>query len=103
MQTQLSITALSLADQLKATTGAEDPLLDVRQVAAVRHESVPTIWRRVAEGSLPRPLKLGRLSRWPLSEVLGSIERAKAARSLVAGGPARASSVQLWGVKHANP
>jgi predicted DNA-binding transcriptional regulator AlpA len=58
-----------------------DPLLTVREAAALLQISVPTFWRRVADQTVPRPVKLGGLSRWPRSEILMVIETAKAARS----------------------
>lgn len=58
-----------------------DPLLTVREAAALLQLSVPTFWRRVADRTVPRPLKLGGLSRWPRSEVLAVIDKAKAARA----------------------
>jgi predicted DNA-binding transcriptional regulator AlpA len=60
--------------------GLVDPLLTVRESARVLQISVPTFWRRVADGTVPKPLKLGGLSRWPESEILAVIEQAKAAR-----------------------
>lgn len=57
-----------------------DPLVNVEEGAALLHMSVPTFWRRVADGTVPKPVKLGNLSRWPKSEILGVIETAKAAR-----------------------
>lgn len=58
-----------------------DPLLKDREAAPLLGISVPTFWRRVADGTIPKPIKLGVLSRWPQSEILAVIERAKAARS----------------------
>jgi len=57
-----------------------DPLLKDREAAPILGISIPTFWRRVADGTIPKPLKLGSLSRWPRSEILEVIERAKAAR-----------------------
>lgn len=57
-----------------------DPLLKAREGAAVLQMSVPTFWRRVADGTVPKPVKLGGLSRWPQSEILSVIEQAKARR-----------------------
>jgi predicted DNA-binding transcriptional regulator AlpA len=57
-----------------------DPLLTVREGAAVLQMSVPTFWRRVADGTVPKPVKIGSLSRWPRSEILSVIEQAKARR-----------------------
>lgn len=61
-------------------TQTVDPLLTVREVAALLRRSVPSVFRGVAKGDLPRPVKLGASSRWPRSEILAVIERAKAAR-----------------------
>ena len=59
----------------------EDPLLIAREAAAILQISVPTFWRRVSDGTITKPVKLGGLSRWPKSEILAVIETAKAARS----------------------
>jgi len=61
-----------------------DPLLTAREGAKVLQVSIPTFWRRVADGTVPPPVKIGCLSRWPRSEILAVIEDAKAARNLVA-------------------
>ena len=60
---------------------AADPLLIAREGAAILQISVPTFWRRVADGTITKPVKLGGLSRWPKSEILAVIETAKAART----------------------
>ncbi|VDS07167.1 Helix-turn-helix domain protein [Paracoccus haematequi] len=57
-----------------------DPLLKDKEAAPLLGISVPTFWRRVADGTIPKPVKLGSTSRWPQSEILEVIERAKAAR-----------------------
>lgn len=57
-----------------------DPLLTAKESARLLTISEPTFWRHVGNGKLPRPIKLGHLSRWPRSELLGVIERAKIAR-----------------------
>lgn len=57
-----------------------DPLLTVRESAAYLQISIPTFWRRVADGTIPKPVKLGGLSRWPKSEIVAVIEDAKARR-----------------------
>lgn len=62
------------------TQSQPDPLLTVREVAAMLAISLPSVFRRVAAGDLPRPIKLGASSRWPQSEILAVIEAAKAAR-----------------------
>lgn len=58
-----------------------DPLLTAREGAAILQVSIPTFWRRVADGTVPKPVKIGALSRWPRSEVLAVIEQAKARRA----------------------
>lgn len=57
-----------------------DPLLNAREAAPILGVSMPTFWRRVADGTISKPIKLGALSRWPRSEILAVIERAKVAR-----------------------
>ena len=57
-----------------------DPLLKDKEAAALLEVSHATFWRRVADGTVPRPIKIGAMSRWPRSEILAVIERAKAAR-----------------------
>ena len=61
-----------------------DPLLTAREGAAVLQISIPTFWRRVADGTIPKPVKLDGLSRWPKSEIIAVIETAKARRIIVA-------------------
>jgi excisionase family DNA binding protein len=58
-----------------------DPLLTAREGAALLQISVPTFWRWAANGTLPKPVKLGSMSRWPQSELLQFVERAKAKRN----------------------
>ncbi len=58
-----------------------DPLLNVKQSAAFLQVSVPTFWRRVKDGTVPKPIKIGTLSRWPQSEIVAVLEQAKARRA----------------------
>ncbi len=57
-----------------------DPLLTAREGAAFLQISIPTFWRRVADGTVPKPVKIGSLSRWPRTEIVAVIENAKAQR-----------------------
>lgn len=57
-----------------------DPLIRDREGAELLACSVPTFWRRVADGTIPPALKIGGISRWPQSEIIAVIERAKAQR-----------------------
>ena len=58
-----------------------DPLLTARESAIYLQISVPTFWRRVADGTVTKPVKIGSLSRWPRSEIIEVIETAKAQRN----------------------
>ncbi|MFJ1307975.1 helix-turn-helix transcriptional regulator [Agrobacterium sp. P15N1-A] len=62
-------------------TGSADTLLRDKEVAAQLRVSVPTVWRRVKDGTIPRPLKIGSLSRWQQSDISAVIEAAKAQRA----------------------
>jgi predicted DNA-binding transcriptional regulator AlpA len=57
-----------------------DPLLNDKEAIAILGVSKSTFWRWKRVGTIPKPVKIGGLSRWPLSEILEVIERAKAAR-----------------------
>ncbi len=57
-----------------------DKLLKITEVAQIYNASIPTVWRRINDGTLPPPIKFGRLSRWPESEVIAAINAAKAKR-----------------------
>ena len=56
-----------------------NPLLKASECAEMLHVSEPTFWRRVADGTLPKPIKIGHLSRWQQTDLLEAIERLKAA------------------------
>jgi predicted DNA-binding transcriptional regulator AlpA len=43
--------------------------------------STSTWWRRVADGTINPPVKIGGASRWPLSEIEALIDAAKAQRN----------------------
>ena len=51
------------------------------ELAEILGCSRTTVWRRVADGTLPKPVKLGGLSRFVLSEQIGVVEAAMAARN----------------------
>lgn len=44
-----------------------DPYLSDKQGAKFFGVSVATFWRRVQDGTVPRPVKFGGSSRWPQS------------------------------------
>ncbi len=58
----------------------DDILITDKQGASLLLCSVPTFWRRVKDGTIPKPLKIGRTSRWLRSDILAVIERAAAER-----------------------
>ena len=63
------------------TTHNEGPmLLDVKAVAALFQSSPATIWRRVNDGTMPRPVRIGGMTRWARDEIDAVIGRAKAVR-----------------------
>ncbi len=63
------------------TTHNEGPLLlDVKAVAALFQSSPATIWRRVNDGTLPQPVRIGGMTRWARDEIDAVIDRAKRAR-----------------------
>ncbi|EEZ31813.1 AlpA family transcriptional regulator [Ochrobactrum sp. MH181795] len=57
-----------------------DPLLTVRECTKLLQMSVPTFYRRVADGTFPKPIKMGALSRWSQAEIIAAIEDAKSKR-----------------------
>lgn len=58
----------------------KDPLVRDREGAAMIGASVSTFWRRVQDGVIPRPIKIGGLSRWKKSEIETVIAKAEAER-----------------------
>jgi predicted DNA-binding transcriptional regulator AlpA len=60
-----------------------EPLLRDVEAAEILACSRATLWRRVADGTVPPPIKFGGASRWPLSEILAVVEKAKAVRDLL--------------------
>lgn len=58
-----------------------DKLLTAREVGAILRISQASIYRRLADGTLPKPMKVGRLIRWPESEIIASVKAAKERRA----------------------
>lgn len=56
-------------------------LLTDKEVGALLGISRASVWNRVSDGTLQKPVKLGRTSRFPQSEILGAIEAAKQQRA----------------------
>jgi predicted DNA-binding transcriptional regulator AlpA len=57
-------------------------LLTYREATALLNLSVPSFWRRVADGTIPKPIKIGHSSRWIQAELLAFVEAARAKRDL---------------------
>ena len=57
-----------------------DPLIKDGEAAGMLGCSKSTFWRRVADGTIPRPVKIGGMSRWLQSEIKAVIEQAIAQR-----------------------
>ncbi|NOR64110.1 MAG: helix-turn-helix domain-containing protein [Rhodobacteraceae bacterium] len=57
-----------------------DLLLKDGEAATMLGCSKSTLWRRVSDGTIPRPVKIGGMSRWLQSEIKAVIEQAIAQR-----------------------
>jgi predicted DNA-binding transcriptional regulator AlpA len=68
----------------KTTGGAEqvvgDTLLDLKTVANVLGIGTRSVWRGIARGDFPPPVKIGRSCRWFTSDLLEFQERLRASR-----------------------
>ncbi len=58
-------------------------LVSLDGVAAMLDVSKREVYRLIAAGELPQPVKIGRLSKLPVGEVLAYVERLKSMRSEV--------------------
>lgn len=54
---------------------AVEEMLDLHAVAKVLAVDERTVWRRVADGTLPRPVKVGRAARWFASDIANFQQR----------------------------
>ena len=61
-------------------SGKTDRLISVKDTARALGCSVATVWRRVADGTISKPVKIGGMTRWPESEITALIESVKAER-----------------------
>lgn len=68
-------------EALNMVASDTEPLIRDGDAARILCCSKATFWRRVADGTIPRPVKIGGMSRWPRSEILDVIELAKIERS----------------------
>lgn len=57
-----------------------DPLIRDTEAAFLLGCAKATFWRRVADGTIPPPIRIGRTSRWRKSEIEAVISEAAAKR-----------------------
>ncbi|MEL7444703.1 MAG: AlpA family phage regulatory protein [Pseudomonadota bacterium] len=67
-----------------ANFASKSRLITDKEVANIIGCSRATVWRRVADGTLPQPLKIGGSTRWVDAEINGRIEEAMANREVAA-------------------
>lgn len=60
----------------------QDILIRDRDAAELLGCSKATFWRRVADGTFPKPVKIGGMSRWQHSDITTVINQAKACRDV---------------------
>lgn len=56
-------------------------LLTDKEVAEIFQVHRATVWRRVKDGGLPAPIRIGKLARFPQSEIIAALEAAKQNRA----------------------
>jgi len=61
-----------------------EKLVGVKEVAARFGVSVRGVWRLVADGKLPQPVKIGNLTKWCESELDAVFEKLKRQRGSLA-------------------
>lgn len=61
-------------------------LLTARETATMLGLSVASVWRRVNDGTLPGPIRIGGATRWVRDELLEVISAAQAKRRANIGG-----------------
>jgi excisionase family DNA binding protein len=58
-----------------------DGLMTDKEVAELLGVSRTSVWKYVLAGQIPKPIKFGRMSRFPVSEISKAIETAKRQRA----------------------
>lgn len=59
------------------TTTAPDQFIDIKEVCKMFGISRATVYRDIESGLLPKPMKIGRRSRWSQNELQGIQEEIK--------------------------
>ncbi|MGV8950112.1 MAG: helix-turn-helix transcriptional regulator [Cypionkella sp.] len=70
-----------LSEASSATEADEMPTMTSQDCAEMLGVSIATFWRRVADGTVPQPIKFGGLSRWMISDIEKVVSDAKSRRS----------------------
>jgi predicted DNA-binding transcriptional regulator AlpA len=92
-QTQKEASERALAIKLASEAqNSPDRLLTSKDVCEWLGRSHASLYRDIAGGQIPPPLKIGHSSRWPTSEIRALIEKAKAARDAEAHSAPRRST-----------
>jgi len=60
----------------------QDGLMSAPEVAMMFCVSRRTLWRMAGGGRLPKPVKVGGMTRWMRSEVLATLEKLRRSRRL---------------------
>jgi len=63
-----------------STEGTIKPMITLQEIAAGLCISARGVWRLVARGELPKPRKVGKASRWFVSDVVEYQEKLKNSR-----------------------
>ena len=66
---------------LHANRNVSERLLTDKEVGDLLGMCRTSVWNRVKDGTLPKPIKLGRLSRFSQSDIFGFIDAAKQQRA----------------------
>jgi predicted DNA-binding transcriptional regulator AlpA len=69
------------APQLGSPSAAIDQLLTDKEAASILDCGRSTLWRWAAEGTVPKPLKIGGMARWRQSDIQAVIAKAEEQRS----------------------
>lgn len=74
-----------MMNKTSTTLDVIDPWLTVSEAAALIGIGKSTFRRGVSQGRFPLPVKVGGLTRWPRSELIGALEELKSRRPSAVG------------------
>lgn len=70
----------SLSRGGKAVFGGKPRLISDKETAAILGCSRATVWRRASDGTLPKPVRIGNITRWVDAEIYDCVVAAMASR-----------------------